>query len=256
MENRTDFTQDQQQQGQMGREQQAFEQQAQQGQQGQQQGRGRGALVALAVCGLLVGIGGAGFGVYGMTQNKGAAPADLKVKVEKSDGSIVELETDKIKKAEDGSTITITDSAAETSKYIMLGDYGLGLKIPSDSKLHYIQYEYRQFTGAPNYSSLGIGGVTKKEGAQALPEFVAQGNEQDLKALSYIEICRNGVDYSVDGANWICAGDPVYTNGEISIYYVGPQAVMSQDPETAKWEVETVNAIREWVSNKDNYIKL
>ena len=55
MENQTDFAQGQQ-QGQNGREQQVFEQQAQQGQQGQQQGRGRGALVALAVCGLLVGI--------------------------------------------------------------------------------------------------------------------------------------------------------------------------------------------------------
>ena len=255
MENQTDFAQQDQQQGQIGREQQAFQQQAQQGQQGQQQGRGRGALVALAIIGLLVGIGGAGFGVYTMTQ-KNDKPADLKVKIEKSDGSVVELETDKIKKADDGSTITISDSATGTEKYIMLGNYGIGLKIPSDSKLEYIQYEYRQFSGGPSHSYLGIGGVTKKEGAQALPEFVAQGDGEGVAPLAYIDICRNDVDYAVDGVEWVCTGNPVYSNDTISIYYVSPQAVMSQDPEEAKWEIETVNAIREWVSNKDNYVNL
>ena len=255
MENQTDFAQGQQ-QGQNGREQQVFEQQAQQGQQGQQQGRGRGALVALAVCCLLVGIGGAGFGVFTMMQKPADRAADLKVKIEKSDGSVVELETDKIKKADDGSTITISDSVTSAEKYIMLGDYGLGLKVPNDSKLQYLQYEYRQFAGGPNYSYLGINGVTKKEGAQALPGFVAQGDDQDLKALAYLEICRNDIDYAVDGVNWICAGDPVYSNDTFSIYYVGPQAVSSQDKDTANWELETVNAIKDWVSNKDNYIAL
>ena len=137
MENQTDFAQGQQ-QGQMGREQQAFQQQAQQGQQGQQQGRGRGALVALAVIGLLVGIGGAGFGVYGMMQ-KADKPANLAVKIEKADGSIVELETDKIKKADDGSTITIVDSAkdSKTGPYISDGyfyvpEWGWKYKLPED----------------------------------------------------------------------------------------------------------------------------
>lgn len=250
MENQTDFAQGQQ-QGQMGRGQQAFQQQA------QQQGRGRGALVALAVVGLLVGIGGAGFGVYGMTQNKTTTqPADLKVKVEKADGSIVELDTDQIKKADDGTAITIPDSTNTPEKYILLGDYNLGLKIPSDSKLQYIQYEYRQFNGGPNYSSLGIGGVTKKEGAQALPEFVAQGESSDIYALGYIDICSNNTKYDEDTANLACGGDPVYKNDSISIYYVGPQAVLSRDSDTAQWELETVKAIKDWVSNKDNYIKL
>ncbi len=253
MENQTDFTQGQQ-QGQMGREQQAFQQQAQQGQQ-QQQGRGRGALVALAVIGLLVGIGGAGFGVYAMTQ-KDAKPANLAVKIEKSDGSIVELETDQIKKSDDGATITISDSIGTSEKYIYLDGYDLGLKIPSDTKMDYVQYEYRQFAGGPNYSYLSIGGATKKEGAQAVPSFVAQGDDTDNKPLAFIEICRNGVDYSEDGANWVCAGDPVYSNDTISIYYVSPQSVSSVDKDTADWEVETANAIKEWVSNKDNYIAL
>lgn len=250
MENQTDFVQGQQ-QGQMGREQQSFQQQ------GQQQGRGRGALVALAVVGLLVGVGGAGFGVYGMTQNKTATqPADLKVNIEKADGSIVELDTDQIKKTDDGTAITIPDSTNTAEKYILLGDYNLGLKIPSDSKLQYIQYEYRQFNGGPNYSSLGIGGVTKKEGAQALPEFVAQGESLGVNALGYIDICSNNTKYDEDTANLACGGDPVYKNDSISIYYVSPQAVLSRDSDTAQWELETVKAIKDWVSNKDNYIAL
>ena len=252
MDNKTDFVQDQQ-QGQAGREQQSFQQQ------GQQQGRGRGALVALAVVGLLVGVGGAGFGVYSMTQNKTATqPADLKVKIEKADGSIVELNTDQIKKTDDGTAITITDSSTAGEKYILLGNYGLGLKVPTDdSNIHYFQYEYRQFNGGgPNYSSLGIGGVTKKEGAQALPEFVAQGEYLGVNALGYINICSNDIEYDEDTANLACGGDPVYKNDSVSIHYVGPQAVISRDSDTAQWELETVKAIKDWVSNKDNYIAL
>ena len=255
MENQTDFAQQGQQQGQIGREQQAFQQQAQQGQQGQQQGRGRGALVALAVIGLLVGIGGAGFGVYTMTQ-KNDKPADLKVKIEKSDGSVVELETDKIKKADDGSTITISDSVTTTEKYIYLDGYNLGLKIPNDTKLDIIQYEYRRFNSGPNYSALAINGATKNTiGAQALPGFVSVGGvDTDINPLAFVVICSNSADYG----EWSdCNGDDyVYSNDSIKIYYVGPQQVSSADNETAKWEVETVNAIKEWVTNKDNYIAL
>ena len=253
MENQTDFAQGQQ-QGQMGREQQAFQQQAQQGQQDQQQGRGRGALVALAVIGLLVGIGGAGFGVYGMMQ-KADKPANLAVKIEKADGSTVELETDKIKKSEDGATITISDSMNTPEKYIYLDGYDLGLKIPSDSKLKAIQYEYRRFNAGP-YSTLAINGVTEnKIGAQAVPGFVAVGGvDTDIKPLAFVVICDKNAKFD----EWSdCNGDDyVYSNDAIKIYYVGPQQVGSTDSEEAKWEVETVNAIKEWVSNKDNYIKL
>lgn len=252
MDNQTDFAQaNQQQQGQMA-QQVDFQRQ----QQGQQQGHGRGALVALAVVGILVGIGGAGFGVYGMTQNKTAAPANLKVKIEKSDGSIVELETDKIKKAEDGSTITITDSAT-TTKYIYLDGHNLGIKVPEQQKLQSLSYEYlRSVTNdaGPAYSILSVNGVSENiYEAQSAPIFLNSGHQ--VNPLGAIEICLKSFDYTGDEVNY-CKGEPVFSNDEINIYYASPQAPTTMGGTEQKWEIATIKTISEWLSDKDNYITL
>ena len=89
-----------------------------------------------------------------------------------------------------------------------------------------------------------------------MPEFVAQGEYLGVNALGYINICSNDIEYDEDTANLACGGDPVYKNDSVSIHYVGPQAVISRDSDTAQWELETVKAIKDWVSNKDNYIAL
>lgn len=196
MENQTDFAQGQQ-QGQMGREQQAFQQQAQQGQQGQQQGHGRGALVALAVIGLLVGIGGAGFGVYTMTQKDETKPANLSVKIEKADGSVVELETDKIKKADDGSTITIVDSA-NTSKagpyisdgYFYVPEWGWKYKLPEDLTNFGYAVDYDEAHTGYDLPFIGFTAVQKSD----LVEDAQAQYYDDILTCSMVEVNKSQKD--------------------------------------------------------------
>lgn len=250
MDNQTDFVQANQQPAQAAQQAQDFQQQQ------PQKAKGRGGLVALAVIGLLIGVGGAGFGVYGMTQNKTAAPADLKVKIEKSDGSIVELETDKIKKAEDGSTITITDSAT-TTKYIYLDGYNLGIKVPEQQKLQSLSYEYLRSISndaGPAYSILSVNGVSENiYEAQSAPIFLNSGHQ--VNPLGAIEICLKSLDYTGDEVNY-CKGEPVFSNDEINIYYASPQAPITMGGTEQKWEIATIKTISEWLSDKDNYITL
>ena len=217
---------------------------------GGKQGHG---LVVIAIISLLIGVGGLGFGIYTVANPPKAEKSNLKVKVENTDGSTTELETDKIKEvSDDGSTITITETPSTPQKYIYLDGYDLGLLIPEDSNLEYLSYQYRRLVGGPAYSSLQIGGVTKKEGAQAAPAFVAQDSDTGVKPLGYIEICRNDLDYAEFDVMF-CQGDPVYKNDKVTIYYGGPQAISS---DSAEWETETVNAIKAILTNKDNYIEV
>ena len=74
------------------------------------QKRGNGALAVVAIIGMLVGVGGACFGVYGMLSNPKTSTDDLKIKIEKTDGTVIDLDADKIKEvSDDGTIITITD---------------------------------------------------------------------------------------------------------------------------------------------------
>ena len=71
----------------------------------------------VAVCGI-------GFGVYSMVQSsqKDNQISDLKVQVENKDGTITELETDKIKMNNDTNTITITDDVIVADNLHLVGD--------------------------------------------------------------------------------------------------------------------------------------
>ena len=87
------------------------------------QNSGNGLKVATAIA-CVVAVCGVGFGVYGMIQSsqKDSQISDLKVQVENKDGTITELETDKIEMNNDTNKITITDDVIVADNLHLIGN--------------------------------------------------------------------------------------------------------------------------------------
>ena len=87
------------------------------------QNSGNGLKIATAIA-CVVAVCGVGFGVYGMIQSsqKDSQISDLKVQVENKDGTITELETDKIEMNNDTNTITITDDVIVADNLHLIGN--------------------------------------------------------------------------------------------------------------------------------------
>ena len=84
---------------------------------------GNGLKIATTIA-CVIAVCGIGFGIYGMMQSfqKDNQISDLKVQVESKDGTIAELETDKIEINNDTNTITITDDAIVADNLHLIGD--------------------------------------------------------------------------------------------------------------------------------------
>ena len=84
---------------------------------------GNGLKIATTIA-CVVAVCGIGFGVYGMIQSsqKDSQISDLKVQIENKDGTIAELETDKIEINNDTNTITITDDVIVVDNLHLIGD--------------------------------------------------------------------------------------------------------------------------------------
>ena len=230
-----------------------------------------GALVAISIICLLIGIGGVGFGVYQMTQKPKTATSDnqnLKIQIEKDDGTKVEIDTDKI--TNDGNAITISNSAANLNgDYLYLGKHLKGasadgdaeyvkiaIKLPEEGALEYLSFNYRDHIigGQVPVSILKVNAVTPNTyDAQALPEFVGD----DTAELGTIQI------YSADDFAKITVttgvGDVVKQTDDYVIAYQHPMAAsygMDSDETLKNWADETVRTIKAWLSDESNYIEL
>ena len=91
-------------------------------------------LAVVAVCGL-------GFGIFGMSQSQSKEKqiSELKVQVEDANGTVTELETDKIETTQGDKTVTITDSSEVIiggpyirEGYFYVPDWGWKVRIPDD----------------------------------------------------------------------------------------------------------------------------
>ena len=227
-----------------------------------------GALVAISIICLLIGIGGVGFGIYQMTQKPKTATSnnqDLKIQIQKDDGTVVEIETDKI--TNDGSTVTITDSASNIGgNYIYLGKHRkadmsdggdeyktVAIKLPEEGTLEYLSFDYRdkENRGQVPMSTLRVNAVTPNiYGAQELPEFVGS----DTAELGLIQI------YSADDFAKITVttgvGDVVKQTDDYVITYLQPMAAPFTEDSEEEWATETINTIRAWLTDESNYIEL
>lgn len=155
-------------------------------------------------------------------------------------------------------TTPIAD-APVAGRYIYLDGYNLAIKVPAG--ITYLSYDYHQFNmGDPksstfegNYSVLNILGSVVKDGdGQGAPEFIE--NKQPGKvSLGTLTIGRLNPEFSKSNN----LGAPIMTTEDgRSIWYEGPQVNYSTRADDKALEQESITAIENWLTNKDNYIKL
>ena len=209
---------------------------------------GKGWKIATAIASV-VAVCGIGFGVYGMLQSsqKDNQISDLKVQVEDSNGKITTLETEKIETTdENGTTVTIVDSphlsADELYHYIYIAQWDVKIALPTS--LGGFSYRYYMM---PGYTSLEVAGTdcSTQGQCQYAPEF-ADLSKTNF-SLGTINRFYKGTEPSIGG------GEKVFTIGDYDYYYVHPQAVYSVDSDEITWEANTVNLIKETLTNPDNY---
>ncbi len=150
-------------------------------------------------------------------------------------------------------------SEMKTDRYIYLDGYNLALKVPTN--ITHLSYDYHQFNmGDPesstfegNYSELNILGSVVKDGdGQGAPEFIE--NKQPGKvSLGTLTIGRLNPEFAKSNN----LGAPIMTTEDgRSVWYEGPQVNYSTRADDKALEQESVTAIKNWLTNKDNYIKL
>jgi len=209
----------------------------------------RGLKCAVVIMSILA-LGGVGFGIYEMLQNsdKDRQISELKVQVENN--NTADLKTPGIATTtEDNATAaseptTPVTASENTQEYIYVGAWGLKIKIPQD--LMGVSYSYHFQTK----DALCVSGT--KGGGQYGPEF-ADINKNKLGCIS-----RGTGDNYIEGESpwW---DDPKQAQFSLDGYYYwvqGPQAVYTQNESERQWEIDSVQLIKEILSNPDNYSKI
>lgn len=94
-----------------------------------------GGLKVLTAIMSILAIGGVGFGVYGMTKNttNNKAQSDFKVEVVDEDGQKSTIESEKITVADDGKTITISDTATPVKNPVLQDEDDIELSSIADA---------------------------------------------------------------------------------------------------------------------------
>ena len=206
-------------------------------------------LIITAVVACILAVCGIGFGIYGMMQSsqKDNQISDLKVQVKDSNGNITTLEAEKIETTdENGTTVAIVDSpqlsAEELYHYIYIAQWGIKIALPTS--LGGFSYRYYMM---PRYTSLEVAGTdcSTQGQCQYAPEF--SNLSKTNFSLGTINRFYKGTEPPVG------SGQKVFTIDNHDYYYVHPQAVYSIDSNEITWEVNTVNLIKEILTNPDNY---
>ena len=197
----------------------------------------------------IIALAGVAFGVWGM-MGKDQAEKDLAIKIKEANGTVTEIETDKIVSTDEDGTVTeITDTNATTSAvnpedYIYVGEWGMKIKIPENLKA--ISYRY---TYGANSTSVAFWGAYCSGQCNYYPDFVDPHKNSD--GLGIIIRYPKGAEVPL-------ASQPVlvFSDDEYDYRYAHVQAVYSTDESEKDHEVETVDLITEMLRNPENYSKI
>ena len=204
-------------------------------------------IITAAAC--VVAVCGIGFGVYGTMQSlqKDNQISDLKVQVEGTNGKITTLETEKNETTGNDDTTIITDDspqllAHELYRYIYVAQWDIKIALPTS--LGGFSYRYSMM---PGYTSLEVVGTDCSEQGrcQYAPEF-ANFSQTNFSLGTINRLYKNTEPH-------VGSGQKVFTIGDYDYYYVHPQAVYSISSNEVTWEANSVNLIKEVLTNPNNY---
>jgi len=195
----------------------------------------------------IIALAGVAFGVWGM-MGKDQAEKDLAIKIKEANGTVTEIETDKIVSTDENGTVTeITDTNTTTSAvgpedYIYVGEWGLKIKIPEGlNKVSYV-FRHAEDSRMDTDSSLEVTGVLVD--AYMLPDFAKLG-----ECSGQGVIMRTGSDKEISNNAKL-----VYSDSEYKYWFSGSQSYCKQ--EAAEQEEEVRQKISNMLSNSENYSKI
>ncbi|MBR3052395.1 hypothetical protein IKG60_02115 [Candidatus Saccharibacteria bacterium] len=201
----------------------------------------------------ILAAGGIGFGVWAML--------DGNSKVAKKDEQIAELNSQLSEATQQGikEDITVTESNeiatetasgssanADTANYIYVGEWGLKIRIPDElSKISYL-VDYR--ASEQNEDYLYINGVFGNP--DNIPSFLNTSTEEHWLG------CLHRLVQGEEPALRDSAGVLVTTIDGYEYYYGQPQAIQSTNEQDREFELETVDLIKQMLTNSENYSKI
>ena len=146
----------------------------------------------------------------------------------------------------EGETVTPEVVKNDLTKSIVLGDLGIKIKVPDT--LEYVSFQY---IANDIYPELHVWGILKDQGLQALPTYAdPYENEVGMGVITlYPEGQKN--------EECIASCDVfMLTYGGRDIYYSGPQSASSQDAASLEVELNSVQTIKEMLTEAEYYSKL
>ena len=168
---------------------------------------GNGLKIATAIA-CIVAVCGIGFGVYGMMQSsqKDSQISDLKVQIEKTDGTVTTIEAPEIETTtNDGTTVTITDTAIVSggpyieNGYFYVPEWGLKFSIPSDLANYGYSVDYDEAHVGYSQPSIGFTAMLKSDisnGAQA-------AYYDNIETCAIVNVSKENSDWNSWGINGI-----------------------------------------------------
>ena len=197
---------------------------------------GSGMVIGLILC-LLLAVGGIGFGVWMMM--------DGNTQKDALNQQISALKKQNNELQEKISDLDVS-SDVDSADYIYVGEWGLKFKIPEGlEKISYL-VDYRVSEQYENY--LYINGVAGNY--EGTPSFLNTSVEE------YWLGCLHRLVQGEEPELKASMGTLVTTIDGFEYYYGGPQASKSKDGQDLDLESETVNLIRQMLTNPENYSKI
>ena len=206
----------------------------------------KSSAVALGMlCMTIAALAGIAFGVWAMMDSE-SKKDELKSQISSLKTENAELKNNTnmiVDDAEETVDIETGYENVDSTDYIYVGDWGL--KIGISDELELVTYSY-DHGGA--YTVLSVSGATKD--GQTVPDFAMLSNCK----LGVVERYSN---YNVEsGIVPSYYGDPFMSDDEYSYYYSGPQALCTSTPDYSQWELDSAEAIKDMLTDRDNYSKI
>ena len=199
--------------------------------------KNNGMLLGLILC-IVLAIGGIGFGVWMMMDSN-----TQKDSLNKQISDLRKQNNDLLEQVGDNNTtinIDTDDGDVDTADYIYVGEWGVKIKIPENLKK--VSYVINAW-GNSDDKSLCVSGVTGDDGR--LPDFA--NLYENFPGLGCIALeSKDSTDQPLNATR-------VFSDDLYNYVYSGPQAVYSTSDEEVDWEVESVQLVKEMLSNQENY---